>query len=105
MSNTTRSAASEEAVGRVHAKINRIYEIAGDAILSKLESSDPDEVAEGMAMCSPAMLTSMTGWVKHNSVTALPDSIEKVSKNSVALKEKKRRGAAKLQLLDPTGTK
>lgn len=101
MSLRPKTAATEGDVGALHSRITKIYTIVGDRILSKLDSNDVDEIEEGLALCSPAMLTSMSGWVKQNDVTCLPEDVETVAKNKGLLKDKKRRGAAKLKLLDP----
>lgn len=104
MSLRPKAAASESEVGKLHSNVNRIYTNISDKLLTMLDSKDKDEVLVGLSMCSPAMLTSMSGWVKQNDVTCQPEDVETVAKNKELLKDKRKRGAAKLHVLDPTGT-
>jgi hypothetical protein len=99
-----KTAATDADVGRLHRATTKIYLAVSDKIINKLESTDDEEIQEGLALCSPAILTSMSNWVKRNDVTCQPEEMEAVNKNKGLLKDKKRRGVAILRALDPTGT-
>lgn len=105
-----KTAATEKAVGILHSKITGIHTMVSTKILELLESGEEDKIMEGLAYCSPALLTSMGNWVKQNDVTCQPEDVENLAKNRELLKQKRRRGRdlANISYIDdtlsPTGT-
>lgn len=106
----SKTAATEKDVGTLHSIINKLYTNVGRNLLEGLDSEDETVRALATEACSPAMLTSMSNWVKQNSITCQPEEVEQVIQNKELLKQKRRRGSAKASisyidpLLDPTGT-
>lgn len=86
--------ATEQSVASLHGQLNELYTKIANTLSVALDSEDSDERLMAINLTSPALLTSMTNWIKHNNVTCSPGDTDDFSElhRQLADKRKRRKG-------------